>query len=189
MLKVQNRLEAVQDNLEELARLGLLQPCPADTSAKGPVGWSQVQASGHPVIHFYGTSNDDVAAQLLELREKIGGIERAVDRLMGLPQPLVVPISTFAPEPYEFVRPIFAVVEPIVPDDPEEDCTYLARFIEGRVGATGSTVEDAIQCLKEALISKWNLLEKLPKLGKAMRHQKSILQDVIRRCPGEAATK
>ena len=135
-------------------------------------------------VNFWG-----IQGQLQELQETALRIEKSVNTMMDAPQPLVVPISTLSPAAYEIMRPIFAVVEPVIPEDPDDDCEYIASFIEANVAASGDTVEEAVRFLKDRLIDKLVLLESLPKLGRHLQRQLHILRDMIRKCPEEAVTK
>lgn len=140
-------------------------------------------------VVFGHVNFDGIHEQLQALRESSDRIEEAIDALANAPQPSIVPLSTLAPAPYEFTKPMFALVEPVISDDSEDDCEYVASFVEANVAATGDTIEEAVRFLKDRMVDKLVLLEKLPKLGHQLQHQLHILRDAIRKCPEEAETK
>ena len=62
--------------------------------------------------------------EIVSLRERIGALEHS--------QPLIVPIETFAPEPYDPIRPFHVVLQPH-----EEE--YIASFFDANLSASGET--------------------------------------------------
>jgi hypothetical protein len=129
--------------------------------------------------------NRVIMEQSAEIRE----LKELVKDRNDTPRPILVPITTFAPHPFEVLKTIIAVVEPVIPDDPTEDCEYVAEYVEAHVGASGDTVQDAVDNLKDRLLSTLELLEKMPKLSKRLEGQLAVLHSVIRRCPDEAKIK
>ena len=109
-------------------------------------------------------------------------LTQRIAELEEVPESIVVPITTFAPEPFEIIQPLLVLVEPVM-GDLEEDCEYLATFVDAEVGASGDTVAEAVSCLKDRVIAKFDMLERMPstRLGKGPKHQLAVLQSVIRR--------
>lgn len=100
-----------------------------------------------------------------------------IKRLESLVPPLVVPINTFAPEPYVPVNgAIYAVVTSV------ED-GYVASVHDVNVGASGDTVLEAVENLKELLVITFeDLSEERPeRLGSRAASQIRALQAIIRR--------
>jgi len=93
--------------------------------------------------------------------------------------PVVVPITTFAPEPYELVRDIPVVVTPC------GDC-FTASFMDANIGASGDTQQEAFDNLRELLLDLYDSLANTPdeELGPGPWRQKCVLaQFVIRTVP------
>lgn len=89
---------------------------------------------------------------------------------------VVVPISTFAPVPIEVLKEIKAVVQP---DDDE----FTATFFDANVNAAGCNQVEAIENLKDLILSRFEYLNAQPpaKLGPALAKQIAVLRDFIRR--------
>lgn len=92
------------------------------------------------------------------------------------PASLIVPITTFAPEPYEVVKEIKAVVQ-------ESDDEYTAGFFDANVHAGGCNQQEAIENLKDLLISRFDYLnsQQTTKLGPALAKQIAVLRECIRK--------
>jgi hypothetical protein len=117
-----------------------------------------------------------------QLRRQNEDLLRRVTDLEDGPQPLLVPINTFAPQPFEPIKQILVVVEPVV-DDSGEPCEYVATFPDGYVGASGNTVEEAVSHLKDRMLTKYDMLANMPteQLGRIPKRQLATLQSIIRR--------
>jgi len=89
--------------------------------------------------------------------------------------PLVVPISTFAPEPFEVVKDFSVVVQPA-----EE--SFVATLFDANIGASGETPEDALQNLKDTLLNAFTILEaRANQLGREPKRQLAVLRSLIAR--------
>ena len=68
-------------------------------------------------------------------------------------------------------------------DDNEEGIEYVCRFVEASVGTTGDTAQEAIRNMKDRLVSKFNVLDRMPseKLGDGPRRQLAVLRSVMAR--------
>ncbi len=123
-------------------------------------------------------------ARTIETSEtsRMDQLERRIAELEDLPEPIIVPINTFAPEPFEPIRTFFVVVEPVVGEQ-DEDHEYIATFVDAEIAASGDTVGDAVLCLKDQLLAKFDMLEQMPqtRLGSRLKRQLVVLQSVIRR--------
>lgn len=88
----------------------------------------------------------------------------------------VVPITTFAPEPFEARRPLSAVIQPIGDE-------HLATFFDANINASGETQEEAFANLKDILLATFQMLERMPesRLGPGPRRQRAVLNECIRR--------
>ncbi|MCX7424046.1 MAG: hypothetical protein NTW96_00155 [Planctomycetia bacterium] len=121
-------------------------------------------------------------AALFSLAATVEQLSRRIAKLESLPQPLSVPINTFAPKPFETIRPIMVLVEPVVDED-GEPCEYIATFPDGAISVTGDTVEGAVLLLKDRMATQYKRLAQIPKshLGKIPQQQLVALQAVMRR--------
>ena len=90
----------------------------------------------------------------------------------------IVPILTFAPEPYELLREIRVVVQSCAEE-------YLASFFDANINASGCTETEAVANLKEIMLSVYKHLLSLPtgKLGPGPKRQLAVLKEFIRRRP------
>lgn len=111
---------------------------------------------------------ESLAAQVERLRDNLVDVESRSG--------LIVPITSFAPEPFEIVKEIRAVLQEI-------DDEYLATFFDANVGGQGDTPQEAIDNLKDLLLSRFDRLEGMPteKLGKSVARQIAVLREFIRR--------
>jgi len=125
--------------------------------------------------HLEGTIKQSETSRIDRLEQRIAQLEE-------LPEPIMVPINTFAPEPFEPVRTFFVIVEPVVIEE-DEDCEYLATFVDADIAASGVTIGDAVLCLKDQLLAQFDMLEKMPpaRLGDRPKRQLAVLQSLIRR--------
>lgn len=121
--------------------------------------------------------------KLAELSERLSRIEGTLrDAIKGIEQlqlqqsSVWVPIQSFAPEPYEVLKPFTVVVRP----DGEE---FEASFFDANLHGSGDTEEEAVSDLKFVMIESFERLSELgdDKLGPAMLKQKRILTSQIRR--------
>ena len=90
---------------------------------------------------------------------------------------LIVPIQSFTPEPFVVLKEIRAVIE-------ESDGEYIASFYDANVSAGGSNKQEAVDNLKENLLSRFDYLDGLPtekKLGLGIARQLAVLREFIGR--------
>lgn len=113
----------------------------------------------------------------------IAEFQNVVRDLENTGQAQVVPIVSLAPKPFVVLREIPILVENRFSDDNEEGIEYVCRFVEASVGATGDTLEEAIRNMKDRLVSKFNVLDRMPseKLGDGPRRQLAVLRSVMAR--------
>ena len=86
-----------------------------------------------------------------------------------------MPIKSFAPEPFEVVKEIPVVIE-------QGDEEYLATFYDANVGASGSNEVEAIENLKDVLLSRYDHLDGVAKkkLAPPVAKQIAVLREFIR---------
>lgn len=110
-------------------------------------------------------------------------LEEQVESLDSKVEPLesrggfIVPLATFAPEPFELLKEIKVVIE-------ESEDEFIAGFYDANVSAGGSNPQEAYDNLKDLLLSRFDYLDEIPseKLGPAPRKQIAVLRQFIRRC-------
>jgi hypothetical protein len=139
----------------------------------------------------YGAAAPDQFLQLAEellarWREaaRIEAVERAIvllkDRVSQLEQnaPVIVPIETLDPEPYQLLKPFHAVVM-------SQDDEYVATWFDAGLSASGSTQEEAIFNLKDILVATWESLacHTEDQLAAGIKNQLRILREFVRKKP------
>ena len=160
------------------------------------VPWNQIERSETPALpwaHQLRDAADELALFLKDALNQSTRIEVLERDLAGVKEQLakvgracsfIIPINTFAPSPFEPIRPITALVEPVIGEN-QEPCEYIASFVDGVVSATGDTIEDALAMLKDRMVGQLTLLTKVPleRLGAIPRQQLAALLSVMRRIP------
>jgi predicted RNase H-like HicB family nuclease len=123
-----------------------------------------------------------MAAQRSPAKKKILSLKPKTKNRVGKVKviqclPLVVPISTFAPEPFAVVKDFGVVVQPA-------DASFVATLFDANIGASGETPEDAVQNLKDCLLNAFTVLEAREReLGLEPRRQLAVLRSLICRRP------
>jgi hypothetical protein len=109
-----------------------------------------------------------IAEQVQQLEAKVADL---LDR-----EAFIVPITTFDPEPFDLLKEIKAVVQRSGDD-------YMASFFDANVNVSGVNEVDAIENLKDMLLSRFDYLDQLPpeKLGPGPARQIAVLRTFIRR--------
>ena len=89
---------------------------------------------------------------------------------------VIVPITTFTPEPYRLKRDILAVVQP-------SEGGFIAGFFDANVHASGDTEEEAIRNLKSLMLDLFEALtiETRGNLGPEPTRQLAVLNEFIMR--------
>jgi predicted RNase H-like HicB family nuclease len=112
------------------------------------------------------------ALRLKKLEEEVQDLKR---RLADVHTAHLV-VATLVPAPYEVIKEIPVWVRP------EED-SYVASFVDANVNASGETVNDAVDNLKDMMAALLESLGSLPKgrLGKGPARQLAVLKAFIRK--------
>lgn len=89
---------------------------------------------------------------------------------------VIIPITTFAPEPYRLKRDILAVVQPSAEG-------FLAGFFDANIHASGDTEEEAVRNLKSLMLDVFDALvsEDRAKLGREPIRQLAVLNEFTAR--------
>ncbi len=89
-----------------------------------------------------------------------------------------VPINTFAPEPYELIRPILVAVH-------RAQGGFNAGWFDANIHSSGANEEEAVANLKSLILDFFDSFSKEPpeKLGPEPTRQLAILRQFLRRNP------
>lgn len=92
------------------------------------------------------------------------------------PYTIAVPITTFAPEPYQLRQPLVVLVQ-------REEEGFTASHFDSNIHASGDTEEEAFRNLKSLVLDVFDSLcaEPLEKLGPEPKRQLAVLKEFIRR--------
>jgi hypothetical protein len=106
--------------------------------------------------------------EILLLKYRCANLERTT--------PTLVAVESFAPEPYEVIKPFHVVVKFY------ED-QYIASFFDANLSASGGTQEEAVFNLKDMLIDAFDILNEVEddKLGPGPQQQKAVLKEFLAR--------
>lgn len=112
-------------------------------------------------------------APLPDLSARVQALE---EKAAAHPSSFTVPITSFAPEPFMALGEIKAVLE-------ESDGEWIASFYDANVSAQGCNQQEAIDNLKDALLSAFDYLDGVPdaKLGPGPKRQIAVLRQFIGR--------
>jgi len=121
---------------------------------------------------------DDLSERLREehfmfLQREVVLLKQRCSRLEEL-SPILVPIQSLAPEPYEIIKP-FHVVLRVQEDE------YIATFFDANISASGDTQTEAIFNLKDIVVGTFEILSETSsnELGPGPAQQKKVLQEFI----------
>jgi putative addiction module CopG family antidote len=91
-------------------------------------------------------------------------------------QTAVIPITTLAPEPYEILRDIPAVVEPA-------GNGFIATFFDGNISTSGDTEVEAVSNLRSLILDIFEYLDCEPSdsLGPELTRQLAVLRVFLKR--------
>jgi hypothetical protein len=116
---------------------------------------------------------DSTEKNLRLLTDRVKKIEGLCEK--SLYQAISVGIATFAPEPYEVVKPLHALIR-------RHDTGFIASFLEANVEAPGTTEHEALENLKGTILNTFIHLsgEEESELDAVRLRQRYILMDLIR---------
>lgn len=127
------------------------------------------------------TERREELARVQEVEEKLRALSEKVEVLEEKCEHFkqsfyVPPIQTFGDEPFELIKPILVSIQ-------ESDGEYIASFFDANISTQGCTQQEALDSLKDLLLSRFEHLDQLPvkKLGKSTRRQIAVLREFIRR--------
>src|SRR5262245_8308534 len=94
---------------------------------------------------------------------------------LGALETIVVPITTFAPEPYHVLRHIPVVLQP----SGEE---FIATFFDANISTAGETEADAVSNLRSLILDTFEYFASEPpeNLGPEPTRQFAVLQEFLK---------
>lgn len=122
----------------------------------------------------------DAFSRLQSLEKQVEGLSAQVTQL-GESRPLIIPITTLAPEPYELVHDIPVALQ-------AAGDGFTATYFDANLATSGDTPEEALANLKELLLDVFEDLEsEEDRLGPEPARQLAVLRSVMRRVAGACA--
>lgn len=111
---------------------------------------------------------DSLEREVALLKKRISILEET--------KPLIIPIETFAPEPYEVLKTFHIVLQ-------QHEEEYIATFFDANIGASGETREEAINNLKDIIITNFEILTNHDEsqLGPEPLRQLRVLEKFVRK--------
>lgn len=127
-------------------------------------------------------------ARIVALERKQQSLERTIENLAEMVEalsgcvkdyqtrPIVLPISTFAPEPYDIMGPINLVIRC-------DEAGFVASFAEANINASGETLSEAMAMAKDMILATFDRLlsKRDDQLGPGPLRQKQVLSQLISR--------
>ncbi len=127
----------------------------------------------HDLFEVLAERHAESTIQLHKLEEKVKHLEQ---ELVQTKKTILIPITTFAPEPYDLIREVQVLVL-------RDDDSFVASLVDANINASGETVPEAIANLKDMMIILFERLSKEPAeiLGTWPTRQLSVLLELMRR--------
>lgn len=157
-------------NFEVLAEAGVLVVAPAP-SREARIIEEQLRAA-----FGYGEKLDKLCGSIARIEVLLNTVLETLNQAEQRTRPLWVPIESFAPEPYEVLKPFTAVVV-------EAEDGFESSFFDANIHAYGDTEEEAISNLKSAVLDAYDHLFRLEEnqLGPGPAKQRRVLVIHIRK--------
>jgi hypothetical protein len=110
---------------------------------------------------------------IVKLESRVEELEQQIASLNS-PPPFVVPVATLAHETLKLRRDIPVLIRPTGED-------FIASFVDAHLHATGDTVPEAIDNLKDILVTTFAKLKLLPAkvLGPVPARQLAVLKEFV----------
>ncbi len=131
------------------------------------------------VTDLFGSLQEEIVSKIQEaffidsLQRDITLLKYRCDLLERL-SPILVPIESMAPEPFNVIKPFHAVVR-------FQDDQYISSFFDANLTASGDTQAEAISNLKDIITATFEMLASMDDdiLGPGPLKQKSVLCEFI----------
>lgn len=147
--------------------------------SKRPASWAENWEQTAPALF-----QSLVGATLQKWHEaaRLEGLEREIlllkRRVADLDKfaPLWIPVQTFAPEPYEVMKPFNVIVQ-------RSGDEFVASFLDANLNASGSTEEEAFSNLKDIITGVFDCLTEHDeaKLGPGPLKQLRVLKTFLKK--------
>ncbi len=149
---------------------------PEEQKVPGESDWMEIlsQALAKTLIRIKEGIQKD--SRLNALEERLNELENRLAETVTRDS-VVVPITTFAPEPFQVLKEIKAVIQK------EDEDEFTATFFDANVNATGCNQVDAIDNLKDLILSRFEFLnaQSPEKLGLGLAKQIAVLREFVAR--------
>jgi hypothetical protein len=145
----------------------------------GIVGYAEDWAQSVPslvenlVAGFSERRQQEIRLNLLEIL--VNELKASVSHLQSR-LPLIVPVNTFAPEPYQLLAPLLVSVQPA-------ESGFVASWHDANIYSSGENEGDAVNSLKGLILDVFDTLnvESEAKLGREARRQLSVLKRFVKK--------
>lgn len=123
-----------------------------------------------PLPAHIGSQLDDVQQRVERIESMLVTTLGRLEQLAASNRTALVPVESFAPEPYQLLRPFTVVVRPSADG-------FSADFFDANLHAYGDTEEAAVANLKSVVLDAYDRLTELAgsRLGPALATQKQVL--------------
>ena len=122
------------------------------------------------------TSRVEASPVAAEINAVLESMEELKAALARRDQTAVIPITTLAPEPYQILRDIPAVVEPAADG-------FIATFFDANISTSGDSQEEAVSNLRSLILDTFEFLAAEPadSLGPEPARQLAVLRVFLKR--------
>ena len=122
-----------------------------------------------------------VKARVEAIERDVSDLKKSINQILNIIEhtkaiPFASPIVTFAPELFKLSTPLNVVLTQV-------ENGYIASFPEANLGSSGETMHEAIENLKDLILTVYREFESMDddSLGPAILKQKTILFNLIQR--------
>ena len=149
-----------------------------------------VSSTGEPDFAVFQPSTGSILSHSSIGRGDLARIERKIDMLRAMltdpaqvEPPLVVPVTNFAPEPFDVLQEFKVVVRA------DGEGAYIASHFDGNISTSGDTPEEAVDNLKGFMLDLFEDYDSEPpeRLGPAPAKQLAVLKTIIGRRGGDGS--
>ncbi len=112
--------------------------------------------------------------ELLRLQSEVAALTGEVAALKAIRSAGLVPVQTFAPEPYDLLKPLSVTVQ----SDEDE---FSACFPDANLTAFGDNEFEAVEHLKAMILDTFDKFSSGRKLGPGPTKQLAVLREFVRK--------
>ena len=120
------------------------------------------------------TERQEIMTAITAIKRDVAGLARQLNKLSNVNPTRAATLSTLGIEGIEIRKPISVTIE-------QDGDSFIANFYEANLSAAGDTIPKALGGLQNLIADAFEDLENEPleKLGKSMKKQKRILQEML----------